>query len=503
MRVGEAVQHMTKAYLHRIIDSFTRDLVKPDEDRSREIIVRNTEELTDPERIQTVLRRESLFSDQILDGYILDSLVNRPDHRASEEEVINEVQALEQGVIEDASKPDALKYEDRAKVEIFKAVLEVALEDQQVSAQELNLIRRLREKLGIHEKTKRVLLAQLGHFPRTGNRIHSSSELRNALIDLQKRGVVFYCNKLDGGQYVLPEEIVSSVKKALGVEMSRKGWVKLLEHLSADQLGTILESAGLPKSGRKADLQERIRVAGLPPSESLGRLATDDLYSILSSLPGAKVSGSKNDRIARIIEYFDKMIFKEVPDEVAPGELFYRYFVELAARDREILLANKVIRKDREMEGAFEEATKYLFGEKLGLDFVALEGSDRPDGCIALGGRRDDIMMWDNKSKESIYEFPPSHLRQFKRYIRDSAKRVACFLVIVPSIADNAAHMAARLKVESGTDTDVALITAEDLLWTAEHWAERGNGTPFTVEVFNATGILNRETLKQRIRLFL
>jgi hypothetical protein len=58
MRVGEAVQHMTKAYLHRIIDSFTRDLVKPDEDRSREIIVRNTEELTDPERIQTVLRRQ-------------------------------------------------------------------------------------------------------------------------------------------------------------------------------------------------------------------------------------------------------------------------------------------------------------------------------------------------------------------------------------------------------------------------------------------------------------
>jgi hypothetical protein len=64
--------------------------------------------------------------------------------------------------------------------------------------------------------------------------------------------------------------------------------------------------------------------------------------------------------------------------------------------------------------------------------------------------------MWDNKSKESVYELPPSHQKQFKRYIRESPVRVACFLVIAPSISPAAAHAAARLKIESGTDTDVA-----------------------------------------------
>ena len=36
-----------------------------------------------------------------------------------------------------------------------------------------------------------------------------------------------------------------------------------------------------------------------------------------------------------------------------------------------------------------------------------------------------DVLMWDNKSTETAYTFPPSHLRQFKRYIRDSSDPVA------------------------------------------------------------------------------
>ena len=37
------------------------------------------------------------------------------------------------------------------------------------------------------------------------------------LIDLQKRGIVFYCNKLDGGHFVVPDELVPSVRKVLGI----------------------------------------------------------------------------------------------------------------------------------------------------------------------------------------------------------------------------------------------------------------------------------------------
>lgn len=502
MKVAEAVQHMTKQYLHRIIDSFTKDITKPDEERSRELVVRNAEELTDPQRIGMALAREGLFAEQLLESYILEALMNRPEHRSTEEALIDEVRALEQSVLDEAEDPDSLKYADPAALDILRAVLEVALEDEKVSNDELNLIRRLRQKLGVHEKAKRILLAQLGHFPRKGNELHSPSDFRDLLIDLQRRGLVFYCNKLEGGQYVLPEEIVGGVKEALGIEMSRVGWLKLLDNLTREQLGTILEAAGLPKSGKKSDLQERVRAAGLSPKDSLESLSNEDLYSILNSLPGAKVSGSKAARIDRIIDYFDKMVFKEVPAEAPIGELYFRYLVELARRDREILLTNKVIRKDREMECAFEAGTKYLFGEKLGLPLLEMEGSDHADGGFPIG-RRGDILLWDNKSKESVYALPPSHLTQFKRYIRDSPIRVACFLIVVPAVAEGADQMAARLKIESGSDTDVALITAENLLWVAEQWEARGNQQPFNPEVFNVTGILDRKALEKRMKLFL
>lgn len=502
MKVSDAVQHMTKQYLHRIIDSFTKDISKPDEDRARELVVRNAEELTDPQRIRTVLNREGLYSDQLLEHYILEALINRPDCSASEEELINEVRALEQQVLDEAQDPEALRYADPFALDVFRSVLEVALEDERVSSDELSLLSRLREKLGIHEKSKRLILAQLDHFPRKGNRLHSPSEFRDLLIDLQRRGVVFYCNKLDGGRYVLPEEIVIGVKDALGIEMTRVGWTKLLEELSGSQLASILETAGLPKSGKKSDLQERVRMAGLSPRETLEGLANEDLHGFLSKLPGAKVSGSKAARVERIIDYFDKMVFRDVPEEAAPGERYFQYLDELARRDREILLANKVIGKDLHMEGAFEEGTRYLFSERLGLELIKMPGSDHADGAFAIG-KRGDVVLWDNKSKETVYTFPPSHMKQFKRYIRDSEPRVACFLIIVPVIGEGAGQMAARLKIESGSDTDVALITAENLKWVAEQWSVRANGKPFTPEVLNVTGILDRPALEQRMKLFI
>jgi hypothetical protein len=248
-------------------------------------------------------------------------------------------------------------------------------------------------------------------------------------------------------------------------------------------------------------LQARVVKAGIQPSEALDVLSNQDLYEMCSALPGAKVSGTKSERILRVIDYFANLVVRDVPIEATPGERFYKYLVELAHRDRESLLANKIIRKDRNMEDAFEEGTRFLFSEKLGLELMKMVRSDHPDGCMRFG-KRGELFMWDNKSKEAVYTFPASHIRQFKRYIRDAEERVSCFLVIVPEIADEAALGAARLKIECDTDTDIALITAEDLLWLAEEWPTRKSSKPFTLDVLNITGILTRQLLEQRLKLF-
>lgn len=130
------------------------------------------------------------------------------------------------------------------------------------------MIHRLRRNLGIQHRSKQILLAQLGHFPRAGNEIHTPSELSDVLADLQKQGVVFYCNRLDGGVFLIPEDIVPGVKKALGIEISWKPWRLLLSNLTVRHLSKILQAHGLPKypgERRKEDQILWIILAGIQP----------------------------------------------------------------------------------------------------------------------------------------------------------------------------------------------------------------------------------------------
>lgn len=502
MKVSEAVEQMSKLYLHRVIESFTRDFPRLDEERARETIVKNADELTDPARIERRLEyKDVAYAERILATGVLEILLNAPGSAATEREIVEIGTAAQEKVIAESGSDDGLQYEDPRSLDILRTVLEVAVEDERISEEEISLIRRLREKLGVTRKSQHLLLAQLEHYPRTGNRVHTPSDFREALSDLQRRGVVFYCNRLPEPQFVVPDEMVRGVKAAIGLELSDDSYRLLLDALTVHQLAEISKEAGLPTYGRKDERIDRIVDAGIRPSEALDSLTNKELYEILGGLAGANVSGSKQERTNRIIDYFANLVIKPVPSEADPGERYYGYFVELAHRDRENLLANKVIKKDRNMDAAFEEGARYLFANRLGLESLPTPGSDHADGVLELSSG--DLFMWDTKSKESVYAFPASHVTQFKRYIRDADRRVSCFLVIVPEIDERAEHNAARLKFESREDTDVALIAAEDLKWVAEDWVARGEEHPFNLEVFNITGVLNRDILRRRMEMFL
>ena len=61
---------------------------------------------------------------------------------------------LEEEIIEAAADPDALKHEDRFAIDVFRAVMEVAVEDRLIAGAEFKLLARLRKKLGIRYRTK-------------------------------------------------------------------------------------------------------------------------------------------------------------------------------------------------------------------------------------------------------------------------------------------------------------------------------------------------------------
>ena len=61
-------------------------------------------------------------------------------------------------------------------------------------------------------------------------------------------------------------------------------------------------------------------------------------------------------------------------------------------------------------------------------------------------------------------------------------------------------NKAQKLKAKSKSDTDVGLITAEDLKYTAENWRDYSSkDSKFNLEVLNYTGRITKDVLDQRM----
>ena len=308
MKVADAIKQMSKLPLQRIVDSFTKDFPKPDEEQARDIILRNVEELTDGKRITTVLQFDGPFKDQIRQILMLEAFVNRPDWSASEQEIVESLTGLEQDVLDDAASEDSLRYEDPDRIDILRDVLKAALDDKLITFRELNLLRTLRDSLGLSEAVFRIVLAQLNHFPQRGNVLHTPSECRDVLNKLQWGGIVFHCNKADGAPYVIPDEMRASVMDALGLELGLHAWGLLLDALTVTQLKQTLVKKKLPSSGTKSELKGRVISSGLPPSQVLGILSTRgaaQAVRLASGRPGERHQGGANRAYHRLLRQSD------------------------------------------------------------------------------------------------------------------------------------------------------------------------------------------------------
>jgi hypothetical protein len=504
MRIEEAVEFMSKSYLHRILDSYTKDTIKPDEETSRKQVIKDQEILSNPENISKRMQFSGIsFNAKTLAFFLLEALLADDDYSLDERTIIDQVINYEKQIIKESKNPEIFKLKDSEAVTTYTTILEVALEDDVISEDEKRLLFKLRSHLKLSLRDHYQIQASLGKFPKPDNEIHTEKEIKNELVELQRRGVVFYCNQCNGGAtYLIPEEITAGVKKALGIELTDNAYNLLLDKLTTEALRQILEANKLPLSGSKAERVERIIKADVIPSSALNSLSNDELYELCKKLPGVNVSGTKPSKILNIIRHFDKLRIVECSDDADSREKLYEYYVELATRDRDNLLSNKIISKDKDMDLAFENATRFLFEAKLGLKLEPMKGSEHPDGILRFGKAK-ELFMWDTKSKETTYEFPNDHFNQFRRYIHNSTERVNCFMVIAPEISDKAEDNAYRLKSKSDSDTDVAVISASDLKWVAENWKSMCLNGKFDLEVFNYTGILNKNSLKKRMKIYL
>jgi hypothetical protein len=220
---------------------------------------------------------------------------------------------------------------------------------------------------------------------------------------------------------------------------------------------------------------------------------------MLRKLDGAKVSGTKKEKIQNIIDYYEMLSSPSSSDSTDERARLYDFYDELASRDYRTLRINKVIDKDIEVDNYFEEATRYIFEKKFGKELIKMEGTRNPDGKVQFS--RQEVLLWDNKSTEEPYTFSEKDFNQFLRYIRSEKMRVTLFLVIVHDYTKEAVAQAQKLKTFSEEDTDVALIKASDLKYVAEQWKNYSDqkNPVFNLQVFNMTGELTRNLLLSRM----
>lgn len=395
---------------------------------------------------------------------------------------------------------DSRRYHD---LDLYFFVLKVAWENEDVkSPDEVNLLRKLRERLRITEFDHRLLEAKLGKYPKPSNVLHSRTEINEARRFLQSMGLLFSVRQDDGVDLdVIPEELAAVMRGILGLEIRAECYRQLLEHRPLrrrSHLTDILTRTGteFARGDTVPSLVDRV-VRYVPPSKAIAStsprfgLDSEQLTAWCRQL-GISTSGTVEERVWRIIAHFDQLRPRVVA-ESDERAVWYDFYLELACRDRETLRAQHVIDKDLEIESKFEDATAYLFDDRLHHTPLRQRGSNRPDGLLSL---QSSYLMWDNKSKESPVNLR-DHINQFDGYMNQADKPVPVFLVIGPDFTEDSEAEAIRYHA-GHFGRNIVLITAGELKSLADEWSSQNNrrrDEPFNLGLLAATGRFNRERL--------
>ncbi|GIO24832.1 SAP domain-containing protein [Oceanobacillus sp. J11TS1] len=501
MYLQDILPKMSKLYLGRIVDSFLKDVHMDTEEGMREVILKNIDEFQNKERVKRYLDFSNESRDvTLLNEMILMALMEKEGYLLSESELYKEVEDMEKEILKQGLDDNYIdRFIPKDAKRIYSSVLEEAwIKDESLNAHEINILNVLRNELDLSKREHYLLESRIGRFPRKGNDLHTHQQISRSLINLQTRGLILRFRE-DTTYYIIPKDIARILRYEMGGELRNEVYATLLTDLNVTQLRKILNHLDFSVSGVKEVLVNRIIEYNILPSTALKVFGSKDLSDILRNLEGAKISGTKKEKIQNIIDYYETLSTPMSSDPTDERARLYDFYESLAARDYKTLRINKIIEKDVQVDNYFEEATRYLFDLKLGLDLMKMEGTRHADGKVQFSST--EVMLWDNKSTEEPYTFPEKDFKQFLRYIRSDKWRVTLFLVVVHDYTKDAVAQAQKLKAFSEEDTDVALIKAADLAYVAEEWKNFSDQKEpqFNLQVFNITGELTRNMLLSRM----
>jgi hypothetical protein len=516
MRFENAVEAIWRmAELRRIAGAHVVDHRRLTAEELKAAIIKAKPQYLDDETVRAnlefVLYREPQTDFRVLSRLILiDVLLDQFNFEFPVNQTEERVIAFEQSVVNRSNEIDlvdlACTNRDSPRhhnLELYNFVLNVAWENENTkSPDEVNLLRKLRDRLRITESDHRLMEAKLGNYPKPSNELHSRSEIIDVRKYLQGKGLLFAIKHDDDADVdIIPEELAVGMRRILGLELRTDSYRALLAYRLIRRRAHLTDvltrsSVEFGRYDTVDTLADRV-LDYVKPSKAFASVSPR--YGLNNDQLGAwcrdlnePVSGTMDDRIQRIILHFEQLR-PRVEQEVDERELWYDFYVELASRDYDTLRSQHIIDKDLEIESKFEDATEFLFAEKLNHTPLQQAGSNHPDGLLSLGA---NYLMWDNKSKERPVNLG-DHLRQFDAYMDQADKPVPVFLVIGPTFTEQSEADAVRYHAQH-FDRTTTLITAGELKLLAGEWSSPENKNreePFPLGLLAATGKFDRSRL--------
>ena len=466
--------------LKRLANKYVFDFRRLPFDELKQAMITTAPQYYNKENLFSVLNNELRLNPnqdiRVLYRIILKQvLLNKDGYSALQKDLEDEVIGYEQSVL-DKDNEDEEFFDDK-DISLLSFVVNAAWENNsEISVDEENLILRIKEKMSISDEDYELVLAHNSIFPRVNNLLHTRNEISEARKTLQQVGILFVVRDSQGNDYdIIPEEIASVLREYFKTDIKQFSYTKLLESKYIKKKQYMLEI--VQKAGVKTDKYETMEslsnkikryvtahnlIGGFSARDGLNGT---ELIKWCADL-GLMTSGTKNELIDRIIEYYDSIQEIEV-NEDDERALYYEYFEDLACRNLDKLRKQGVIEKDLECEHKFEQATNYIFEKILRAKPLMLKGTEHPDGMLSFGNK---LILWDNKSKETPVNLN-DHMKQFDRYIKEEEKTISVFMVIGPSFTEDSPKEC--LKYTMTNDTNILLITATELKTVAEKWMEK------------------------------
>ena len=503
----EQIPNITIA--RRVACAYVADYRRLDLEEIKEFLIKTSQQYTSYENISDRLEEIRLHEDRtvrivapiLLKEYLLD----QDDYISSCKETDSAILNYEKTIIDESNNYDINKMSK--DMLLFKHMLDTAWShNNDISVDEKNLLESLRKYLSISVRDQHVVEAKSSRFPNFENQLHTLDDIDNARKVLQAKGLLVAIKDSDGVMCdMIPDDIACQIRKYYNIEIRSYGYENLLDYVvrktNKQYLLDIVNKANQQSERAKVELSNNPTVNELKsaifksvqPSNLIGGFSPRDGMDVEVMRKwceelGLMVSGTKNAIIERILNYYDSMRRIELKTEDEREKLVPVY-EQLAARDLKFLRSNNIIEKDLQCEHFFEDATNYMFEKMLLNKPLTLTGSEHPDGKLSF---KDKYIMWDNKSKESKVNLK-DHIQQFDRYIKTSEKEVVVFMVIAPDFTSQSEQECVDYSLNN--DTQILLITANELKTVAETWAKKHPGEIFNLGYFKQNGRFNIKLL--------